>query len=90
MNFKKIIFTDKNGNDYSIIDICSEIAEGVLFFLMIPYFLLWVLPKELWLNRKLCPYWDYPSCKMHSNVRMFKDKPCRLGEAKNHCLHYKE
>lgn len=66
--------------------------DDILYFLshiiLFPYFLFIIFPKELWDNRKNCPYWDYPYCKKKS-LMTGKTKPCGLGDAKNYCLHYK-
>jgi len=52
------------------------------------YSIIFVLPKWMWLNRKRCPYWDYPICKMGSLVTGMSE-PCKLGDAVYTCLHYK-
>lgn len=50
------------------------------------YFLFFVFPRWVWLNRKPCPYWDYPVCKRGALVA--GNTPCKLGDAIYSCLHY--
>lgn len=88
-HFKRVLFKDRNGNEYDFKDILREVWDMVILLFLIPLTLAYFIPRNLWMNRKTCPYWDHPYCKKNSLVRQM-DKPCGLGDAQDHCLHYTE
>ena len=80
---------DSCGNEITFSYVWDEVVNVVCFIIFIPLYIVYLGPKELWLNRKLCSYYRYPYCEKNSLIPD-PNKPCKLGTAKSRCLHYKE
>lgn len=52
-------------------------------------FTFFYLPRLIWRNRKLCPYWKGYLRVCGCNSYIPEGLVCRLGDAMENCLHYK-
>jgi len=62
----------------------EKIVLPILFLIFVAP---WMIPRRVWKNRKVCPYFDQPYGKCGS-LLIAKIKPCRLGDAKEYCFYF--